>query len=87
MPLFEEGEGANDDKVPTWEEVNEMNSKRRKLLSLARETSPTATVLSIRSLPRTVIPRLMVNPLTWLILFGFGDSQITEAVQALELPS
>lgn len=45
MPLFEEagGDDAKGEKPLTWEEIQQMNKKRRSLLALARETSPIST--------------------------------------------
>ena len=92
MPLFGESEAAQANKVPSWQEIRNMNARRTKLLDLARETSPIDTVLAVRLLGRTVFPRLIRHPLIWVVWGGFaltatlsrfgfgGDPQMAEEV-------
>ena len=74
MPLFGESEAAQANNVPDWGEIRKMNTRRTKLLDLARQTSPIDTVLAVRLLGRTVFPRLIRHPLIWIIWACFGTT-------------
>ena len=62
VPLVEETPGA-DIKEPTHDELRAMDRRRKALLSLARSTSAIDTITKLRTLPRTVLPRLAAKPL------------------------
>ena len=71
MP-FIDASGLKPEDEPTYEELVALNTKRTKLLSLARDTSPIDTLLRLRLLPRTVVPRLTKHPLTYFIFLTYG---------------
>ena len=55
----------------SWDEIVALNSKREELLGLARTTSPIDTILILRLLPRTVIPRMIKHKLFWVIFVAY----------------
>jgi len=47
---------------------------KKKLLNLARQLSPMKTALRIRLLRHTVLPRLLCQYLTWIVLIAWGGT-------------
>ena len=90
VPLVEDVQ-LNAAKEPTHEELRDMDRRRKKLLTLARDTSAIDTLLKLRQLGRTVLPRLATKPLIYvfLVIFATGalmtrmgfmsESQVAEA--------
>lgn len=60
----------------TFGEIQKMNLKRKELLVMARTHSPLSSALKIRLLPRTVVPRLLCRPLTYVVLGTFGGTAV-----------
>ena len=56
----------------TYEDLREMDKKRKSLLKLARSTSAIDTLVQLATLPRTVLPRLAKKPLIWAMILTFG---------------
>ena len=73
-------DAASDKEMPTWEDIETMDKKRKDLLALARDTAPIDTVSRLRLLPRTVFPRLFRHLLIWLVVVTFFGSTVTARV-------
>ena len=59
-------------KKPSYQDLTQLDDKRRKLLMLARETSPIDSLGRVWLIGHTVIPRLLKHGLTWLVVCVFG---------------
>jgi hypothetical protein len=70
--LVETSSSLLNEKKMTWVELQELDAHRRKLLMLARETSPIDSLGKLWLLPRTVIPRILKRVVTWLVLSFFA---------------
>jgi hypothetical protein len=57
-----------DKRHATFADISKTDVERKKLLSLARETNPMDSILSLAALPRTVVPRILTHALTWLVV-------------------
>ena len=68
-----DGGGAADSSGKEWthQELRDVDKKRKALLNLARSTSAMDTLFKFWTLPRTVLPRLAVKPLIYVILASF----------------
>lgn len=83
VPLVE-GVGQGDINEPTWSELRSMDVKRKNLLTLARETSASASLFKLSALPRTVLPRLIRKPLVWLIVCAFALGSILSRLSVFD---
>jgi len=60
----------------SFDEITRMDRRRKELLSLARSTSAIDTLGQLRTLPRTVLPRLFRRPILWAIILLFVASAV-----------
>ena len=58
----------------TFEEIQQKNQQRKRLLHMARKHSPLTSALKLRLLPRTVLPRLLRRSMTYMIFATFGGT-------------
>jgi len=64
--------GAGDEgQTFSHEQLRAVDEKRKKLLTLARDTSASSTIFQLGELPRTVLPRLLKKPIIWLVVLSF----------------
>ena len=66
------GAASKLEKEWTHQELRDVDKKRKTLLELARSTSAMDTLFKIWTLPRTVLPRLAMKPLIYIILASFA---------------
>ena len=58
----------------TYEAMAATDKQRISLLELSRETSPVSTVLRVDKLGRTVIPKLLKQPVQWAVLLVYAST-------------
>lgn len=76
QPMIDNGEYEIKHRIIDHEEVRRHDKERKVLLGLSRNVSPIDTVIRLGMLPRTVIPRIIVHPTTWIVLGCFAISAI-----------
>lgn len=72
VPMVEDGAGTLIRELMTHEDLRRMDSRRKRLLTLARSTSAIDTLIRITQVPRTVLPRLAKKPLIYVFLLAYN---------------
>ena len=76
--------GAGDQgQAISHEELRAVDEKRKKLLTLARDTSASSTIFQLWELPRTVLPRLLKKPIIWLVMLSFITGSVVSRLDLL----
>ena len=57
--------------------ISQDDRERKKLLKLSRETSPISTITRLDKISRTVLPRLLKQPVQWAVIAVYAASATT----------
>ena len=56
---------------PTFTQLLQSDTARKRLLSMARNMSPIDTVANVVLLPRTVLPRILKHWVSWCVILTY----------------
>jgi hypothetical protein len=68
------------------EELRADDVLRMRLLEISRETSPVGTVMRLDLIRRTVIPKLLTQPVQWLVLLVYGITAVLTRTSVIITP-